>query len=163
MTSKTVQMILPIIATLMIASTVLGYQSLLNNGKLGEIVTSTWAVETGTLEKDVGQNVCFKAKIKNTGSLNATYIIAANWRETGTDDWETVGHVIISLGPGQYSEIKLLGSVNCTETMKGKYFDAKFILYDAETETVLDQKLTENAWHVRSTLVSGAIAAFWIE
>lgn len=45
----------------------------------------------------------------------------------------------------------------------GKYFDVKFILYDYETEGLLDQKEIDKAWHVKETIVTGTITGFWIE
>ena len=131
------------------------------SGTSGEIVSEAWAM-TEVLEKDVGETVCFKAKIKNTGNVNTTYLILAKWCEDETSSWETVGHVEVTLAPGEISEI-LVGNVDCTEPMKGKYFDAKFILYDKETENVLDQKELNKGFYVKSAVITGSIYGFWLE
>jgi len=164
MSDKTVKAIAPILVALALASVALSLEGLTNSGLRGEIVAPVWATEAGPLEKSVGECVSFKAKVKNTGSVNATYIIVAKWKEHGTEEWETVGiEDGITLSPGQYSEVFILGHVECTEAMNGKYFDAKFILYDAETETLLDEKYIPEAWLVRSVLVQGLIAGYWLE
>jgi len=66
------------------------------------------------------------------------------------------------LGPGQY-ETLVVGSVTCTEAMMGQFFDAKFVLKDAETMNVLDEKVLDKAWYVSEYIVSGSIISFWIE
>jgi len=139
--NKAVQAILPILAMLTVTSTVLSYQGLPNAGKSGVLVSSVWAMESVPVEKEVGQSVCFKVKVKNTGTVDATYIIVAEFKEHGTEEWQTVGHGDVSLSPGEYSEILVLGYVSCTEAMVGKYYDVRFVLYDAETEEPLDQKV----------------------
>lgn len=163
MSNKAVQAILPILAALMVTSTVLSYQGLLSTGKSGALVSSVWAMEFAPVEKEVGQSVCFKAKVKNTGTVEATYIIAAEFKEHGTEEWQTVGHGDATLIPGEYSEVFILGYVSCTEAMVGKYYDVRFVLYDAETEEPLDQKLIPEAWCVQASLALGTIAECWIE
>jgi hypothetical protein len=101
--------------------------------------------------------------IENTGTVEATYIVVAEHREHGTEEWETVGHGEATLSPGTYSEILVLGYVSCTEAMIGKYFDARFRLFEAETEEPLDQKEIPEAWHVQASLASGNIIECWIE
>jgi len=132
------------------------------SGASGLITVPAFATETQTLEKEVGQNAHFKAKIENTGNGETTYIIVAKWREHSTDGWESDYLADLRLGPGQ-SETLVVGGVECTETMMGKYFDVKFILYDSETETVLDEKVIDRAWHVKEMVVAGNIISFWIE
>jgi hypothetical protein len=150
------------LATLVIVSGALA-QGILNPGITGEIISTTWAMEMETLEKDVGQNVCFKAKIKNTGDLNGTYIIVAKFKQHDTDDWQIVGQKTLNLTSEQSSEILFIGNVECSEIMIGKYYDAKLVLYEEETETILDQKTIPEAWRVKSTMVSGLITGFWLE
>jgi hypothetical protein len=128
----------------------------------GQIILQASATEPQTLEKEVGQIVHFKACVKNTGNVEATYIIIAQWRVDGADTWESGGIADISLLPGHY-ETLYVGGVECTEAMMGEYFDVKFILYDHETENLLDQKEIDKAWHVKETIVTGAITSFWIE
>jgi len=164
MSDKTVKAMVPLLAALALVSVALSLEGLAGSALRGEIVTPAWAMEPQILEKDAGQCVSFSAKVKNTGEVNATYVIVAKWKEHGTEEWETVGvEDGIHLSPGQYSEIFILGYVECTEGMRGKYFDAKFILYDAETETMLDEKYVPEAWLVRSMVVQGAIAGYWLE
>jgi hypothetical protein len=119
-------------------------------------------MEIQTLEKEIDQCVQFKAKVKNTGNMETTYIIVAKWREHGSEEWESDGIADVRLSPGQ-AEILVVGSTECTDTMTGRYFDVKFILYDHETETMLDEKVIESAWHVNEILVTGSIINFWIE
>jgi len=161
--SRAVQAILPILAVLTVTSTVLSYQGLPNAGKSGALVSSVWAMEFVPIEKEVGQSICFKAKVKNTGTVDATYIIVAEFKEHGTEEWQTVGHGDATLSPGEYSEILILGYVSCTEAMVGKYYDARFILYDAETEEPLDQKVIPEAWRVQASLAQGTITECWVE
>jgi hypothetical protein len=60
-------------------------------------------------------------------------------------------------------ETMIIGGIECTESMAGKYFDVKFILYEAETETALDEKEIDRAWYVKEIVVLGSIDGFWIE
>jgi hypothetical protein len=154
-----------VLVLLVMAASTLNLQGLLHvndQGASGMIVTSAWAT-TEVLEKDVGQEVCFKAKIKNTGDVEATYLIVAKWCEDGESSWETAGQADITLAPGEYSEVLIVGSIDCTEDMKGKHYDVKFILYDHETKTLLDQEELDKAFYVRTTMISGAIHECWIE
>ena len=159
---KTLLTVLAVVATTVSLLNIQGLVNLERSGTSGEIVSETWAM-TEVLEKDVGETVCFKAKIKNTGNVNTTYLIAAKWCEDETSSWETVGHVEVTLAPGEISEIFIVGNVDCTEEMKGKYFDAKFILYDKETENILDQKELNKAFYVKSAIITGNIYSFWLE
>jgi len=164
MSNRSVKAVVPVLVAVALASAAFSFDGLLSSGLRGEIATTAWAMEPETLEKNAGQFVVFSAKVKNTGSVNATYVIMAKWREHGTEEWETVGvEDGISLSPGQCSEIFILGQVECAEGMSGKYFDAKFILYDADTETILDEKYVPEAWFVRSLSVQGIIAGYWLE
>ena len=45
----------------------------------------------------------------------------------------------------------------------GKYFDVKFILYDAETKRVLDEIEIDRAWFVKEIVVLGTIYGCGIE
>jgi hypothetical protein len=47
--------------------------------------------------------------------------------------------------------------------MMGKFFDAKFVLYDAETMNVLDEKVLDKAWYVSEYIVTGSIINFWVD
>jgi hypothetical protein len=160
MLNKTIKAFLPILVVLAIV--LVGSEGF-STGKRGQLISQTWAMETGHLEKEAGENVILKAKVKNTGDANATYIIAVEIKEHGTDYWEPVGLEDMTLSPGEYSEILVLGTISCTESMEGKYYDIRFVLYDAETEAILDQKYIPEAFNVTSTLPSGTIAAIWIE
>lgn len=66
------------------------------------------------------------------------------------------------LAPWQI-ETLVIGGVECMENMVGKYFDVKFIIYDAETERVLDEKEIDRAWFVKEIVVLGTIYGCWIE
>jgi hypothetical protein len=96
----------------------------------GQIIPLASASEPVTLEKEVGQTVHFKVKVKNTGNMEAVYIIVTMWREHGTEEWEPHGIEDIWLSSDEY-ELILLDGILCTENMADKYFDVKFILYDS--------------------------------
>lgn len=132
------------------------------SGVSGQIIPMAQATGDPSLEKEVGQTVHFKAKVKNNGQVEATYVIVAYWREDGTGEWVSGGIADVRLAPEQY-ETLVIGGIECTEIMVGKYFDVKFVLYDAETEMVLDEKVIEWAWLVKEKAVQGIIAGYWIE
>ena len=114
------------------------------------------------LEKSVEQTVNFNAKVKNIGDIETTYVIKALFRDDSGGDWETVGTQQVTLGPSEY-KVVIVGGIMCTETMCGKNFDVKFILYDLETEAVLDEKVIDKAWNVRETIAVGAIVEYWVD
>lgn len=128
----------------------------------GQIIPLASAMEAQALEKDVGQGVCFKAKVKNSGNVDTTYLIVVHWREDGADAWESGGLADATLSPGEY-ETLAVGCVECTEAMMGRHFDVRFALYEHGTETLLDEKEIDRAWHVKETMVDGSIIDFWIE
>lgn len=128
----------------------------------GQIIPMAAAMETGPLEKEVGQSVHFKVKIQNNGQLETTYIIVTKWRLHGTEEWESCGFEDLRLLSGQL-ETMIVGYVECTEWMVEKYFDVKFLLYEAETERLLDEKYVDKAWYVKEVTILGTIAGYWIE
>ena len=71
MSAKAIQVMLPVVTMLVIASAVLNSST----GMSGELVSTVWAMETGTLEKEAGQEVSFKVKVKNTGTAEAIFIV----------------------------------------------------------------------------------------
>jgi len=131
-------------------------------GTSGRLVPMVYATEIETQEKDVGDNVHFKVKVKNTGNVEATYLVCVEWKKDDSDDWESDGLADVRLGPEQY-ETLIVGSVMCTEAMMGQFFDAKFVLCDAETMNVLDEKVLDKAWYVSEYIVSGSIINFWVD
>lgn len=131
-------------------------------GVTGEFVPMASAMEVETLVKHVGEIVHFGAKVKNTGEIEAGYIVAVKWREHGTEEWETGGIEDAWLDPEQYGEFTI-GFVECAEWMVGKYFDVKFTLYQAETEQVLDVREISEAWVVEAYEVLGTLSNYWIE
>lgn len=132
------------------------------DGASGRIVPMVYATELETQEKDVGDYVHFKVKVKNTGNVEATFLVHIYWSEGGLGEWEADGLEDVRLGPGEY-ETLVVGSVECTEAMMGRFFDVKFVLYDAEADAVLDEKINERAWYVSEVIVSGSIVGFWVE
>ena len=132
------------------------------DGASGRIVPMVYATELETQEKDVGDYVHFKVKIKNTGNVEATFVVYVYWSEDGLGEWEPNGLEDVRLGPDQY-ETLVVGSVECSEAMMGRFFDVKFVLYDAEADAVLDEKIIERAWYVSEVIVSGNIVSFWVE
>ena len=103
-----------------------------------------------------------RLKLKTPGTWRRHNIIVAKWREDGTEAWESGGLEDVRLAPMQI-ETLVLGGVECTESMAGKYFDVKFVLYDTETESVLDEKEIDRAWFVKEIVVLGTIYGCWIE
>jgi hypothetical protein len=134
-----------------------------DSGVSGQFIPMASAMEEPQiLEKEVGKLVHFKAKIKNTGNKETTYVLVVKWREDGTEEWESGGLEDLRLAP-EHMETMIIGGVVCTESMARKYFDVKFILYEAETETALDEKEIDRAWYVKEIVVLGTIYGFWIE
>ena len=169
MTSKTIPRAYEILAILLmitVSVTGLTFQTMHQSGELGVtgqfVLMASATEEPQTLEKEVGQLVNFKARIKNNGNQETIYIIVAKWREHGTEEWESGGLEDLRLAPGEM-ETMVVGGVECCESMTGKYFDVKFILYDAETERVLDDHEIDRAWFVKEIVVLGTIYGCWIE
>ena len=169
MSSKNVQRAYELLAVLLMVAvsvtglTFQGVSQSSESGASGQFVPMASAMEeTQTVEKEVGQLVHFKAEIKNTGNRETTYVIVAKWREDGIEAWESGGLEDTRLAPWQ-KETLVIGGVECTESMAGKYIDVKFILYDAETERVLDEKEIDRAWFVKEIVVLGTIYGCWIE
>jgi hypothetical protein len=46
--------------------------------------------------------------------------------------------------------------------MAGKYFDAQFLLYEHETELLLDTIMLESVWYVNEPIVAGSIIGTWV-
>ena len=126
----------------------------------GELLPMASAMEED-LVKQVGQLVSFRVKIKNTGNQETGYIVNVLWREHGTGEWETACIEDIWLEPEQYEHIEV-GSIECAEWMSGKYFDVQFMLYDHETELLLDSAMLESAWYVKEPIIAGAIIDSWV-
>lgn len=169
MSSKTIPRAYELLAVLLMVTvsvTGLAFQGTHRSGEpgiSGQFIPMASAMEEiQTLEKEVGQMVHFKAKIKNTGNMETTYVIHAKWREDGTEEWESCGLEDLRLAPSQI-ETTVLGGLECTHEMVRKYFDVKFILYDAETEMILDEKEIDRAWFVKEIVVLGTIHGYWIE
>ena len=166
--SKTFPAVTPVIAVITmvaISMTALSFQALPQSdepGISGAIISPASAMEYQTIEKEVGQVVHIMAEIKNTGDVETVFVIVAKWREFGTEEWETAGIADAVLSPG-HLETLVVGYIECTETMVNKKFDVKLILYQAETEKVLDEKAIELAWHVKEIAVSGTLTGFWVE
>ena len=120
-------------------------------------------LESQTVEKEVDQYVHIKARIKNTGEDETSYLIIVKFSEDDFEAWEKVGLIDVKLSTGTESDILLLGKVKCSEAMIGKYFDVKVIVYRHETETVLDAKEIDKAWYVKETTASGAVTDLWID
>jgi flagellin-like protein len=155
--------ITPIIATILlfaITFTVAIGDTLIQPRKKGELLPLALAIEDG-LVKDVGDLVSFKVKIKNTGNQGTGYIVRVLWSEHETDEWETACIEDLWLEPEQYKEVEI-GSIECSEWMAGKYFDVQFILYEHETELLLDKAIIESAWYVNKPVVAGTIIGHWV-
>jgi hypothetical protein len=120
-------------------------------------------IETQTVEKEVGHYVHINARIKNTGEGETCYLIIAQISEDGVDAWEKAGLVDVQLSPGAESDTLLVGKVKCCEAMVGKYFDVKVLVYRCETESVLDAKEIDKAWHVTADTASGAVSDLWVD
>ena len=154
---------MPVIATILlfaITFTVALGETLLQPKNKGELLPMANAMEDN-LVKEVGDLVSFRVKIKNTGNQGTGYIITVLWREHGTGEWETACIEDIWLEPEQYEHIEV-GSIECAEWMSGKYFDVQFMLYEHETELLLDTLTLESAWYVKEPIVAGAIIDSWV-
>jgi hypothetical protein len=119
--------------------------------------------EYSTVEKVVGQYVHIKAKVKNTGDIEACYLIVAKWREDGSMEWEKAGIADVKLCPGTDSDVLLVGKILCEESMMGKCFDVKFVVYTLNKEFVLDEEEIDKAWCVTEGEINGTLTDFWVE
>ena len=168
MSNRALPAITPVIAVITmvaISMTAMSYQALPNSDQpaiSGAIISTASAMEYDTIQKEVGQEVHIMAEIRNTGEVETVYVIAAKWRQEGTEEWETAGVADARLSPGQL-ETLVVGFVECGENMVNKYFDVKLILYQAETEKALDEKMILRAWYVNEIVVGGAVTGFWVE
>jgi len=164
MAARTLSLTQKVLALVLLASMTglvyQGFQFPEEAGTRGRLVPMVYATELQTQEKDVGDYVHFK--VKNTGNVEATFIVCVYWSEDGLGEWEPDSLEDVRLGPDQY-ETLVVGSVECSEAMMGRFFDVKFVLYDAEADAVLDEKIIERAWYVSEVIVSGIIVSFWVE
>ncbi len=153
----------PILATILLFAVTFAVafgENLLQSRGNGQFMPLAYA--TGDdLVKEVGDLVSFKAKIKNTGNLGSGYIVVVLWSEHDSGEWETACVEDIWLEPGQYEHLEV-GSIECSEAMAGKYFDVKFMLYQHESEELLDSALIESAWYVTEPIIAGSIIESWV-
>lgn len=157
--------ILAIVMILAVSMTGLTYRNLSHSAESdssGKFIVPASAMEASTVEKEVGDIVQVKVKVKNTGNAETSYLIVVKWKEHGSEGWEHSLIEDIALSPGE-SELVVLGNVECSEAMMGKHFDVKLLLYEAEKERLLDEKEMLKAWYVKETIITGSIAEYWIE
>jgi len=128
--------------------------------KQGSLVPMASATEEG-LTKEVGGVVNFKVKVKNTGNTETGYIVIVKWSLTGEGEWETACVEDVWLEPDQYEHLEL-GCLEITEDMAGNYYDVKFLLYEYETEQLLDEETLESAWYVEEHIVAGTFVDAWV-
>ena len=155
--------LIPVMATILlfaITFTVALGETLIQPKNKGELLPMANAMEDN-LVKEVGDLVSFRVKIKNTGNQGTGYIVNVLWREHGTGEWKTACIEDIWLEPEQYEHIEV-GSIECAEWMAGKYFDVQFMLYEHETELLLDTLTMESAWYVKEPIIAGAIIDSWV-
>jgi hypothetical protein len=120
-------------------------------------------MEYSMVEKEVGQYVHIKAKVKNTGDIETCYLIVAKWREDGSVEWEKAGIADVKLCPGTDSDVLLVGKILCQESMMGKCFDVKFVVYSHDKELVLDEEVIDKAWCVTEGEINGTLTEVWVE
>jgi flagellin-like protein len=155
--------ITPVIATIILFAltfTVAIGETLIKPRNKGELLPLAYAIEDD-LVKEMGDLVSFSVKIKNTGNQGTGYIVMVLWSEHGTGEWETACIEDLWLEHGQYDQITV-GSIECSEWMAGKYFDAQFLLYEHETELLLDTVMLESVWYVNEPIVAGSIIGTWV-
>jgi len=128
--------------------------------KAGALIPMAQATET-QLTKKPGDTVNFKVKIMNTGTKATGYIVKVKYAEHGTSEWETAILEDSSLEPGAYKQMEL-GALELSKEMAGKYYDAQFLLMDAETGTLLDEAVLEKAWYVEEPITAGSIIDRWV-
>jgi flagellin-like protein len=160
---KTRKGLAPILATLILITITLTAalgSTMITPDNRGTLIPMVGAIENN-LVKEVGDLVNFKAKIKNTGNQESKYLIVVLWKEHEVEEWEQASIEDIVLAPDLTEHIEL-GSIECTPDMAGKMYDVQFILYDAETENLLDKKTIEMAWSVTEPIVAGSIIGHWI-
>ncbi|MBN2333974.1 hypothetical protein JXL21_00340 [Candidatus Bathyarchaeota archaeon] len=155
----------PVIATVILLAltlTVAFGETFLEIGSMrqGSLVPMAYATEE-SLTKQVGEEVHFKVKVKNTGNAETGYIVVAKWSVHGEGAWETACVEDIWLGSDQYEHMEL-GCIEVTEDMAGDYFDVKFMLYEYESEQILDEVTLEMAWYVEEPIVAGSLIDYWV-
>lgn len=148
----------PILVTVVLLALTLSVafgESLLDAAQMkrGSLVPMAYATED-SLTKEVGDVVNFKVKVKNTGNTETGYIIIVKWSLHGEGEWETACIEDVWLAPDQYEHMEL-GCLEVTEEMAGNYYDVKFLLYEHETEQLLDEQALEAAWYVEEHIVAG--------
>lgn len=75
----------------------------------GSIMPMAHAIEED-LVKNVGDQVHFKVKIKNTGSVGTGYLVVTMWSEHNTDEWDEARIEDMWLEPDQHEHIEM-GSI----------------------------------------------------
>ena len=118
------------------------------------------AIEEG-LVKEVDDLVSFQVKIKNTGNMGTGYVVYVLISEHDIDEWDEVALGDIWLEPEQQEHLEL-GNVEVSKWMVGVDFDVQFLLYDLETEKLLDSVTIESAWYVPELVVAGSIIGQWV-
>jgi hypothetical protein len=150
----------PVLVTLIVLVLALALGGSLLPQRSGSLVPVVYATKT-QLTKRPGETVNFKVKAMNTGTEATVYIVVAKYAEHGSDAWETAAEVDAMLEPGAYIHLEL-GGLEVTDEMAGKYYDALFLLLDAESEEILDQATLEDAWYVEEPIVAGSIIDKWV-
>ena len=135
-------------------------ETILVNQNRGAVIPMARALEE-ELVKEVGDLVSFRVKIQNTGNQGTGYLVYVMVSEHGASEWENVGLEDIWLEADQYEHLEL-GNMEVSEWMVGKYFDVQFLLYDHETEILLDSVIIESAWYVPEPIISGSIIGQWV-
>jgi len=155
----------PILVTVLLLALTLSVafgESLLDAAQIkqGSLVPMAYATEEA-LTKEVGDVVNFKVKVKNTGNTETGYIVIVKWSLHGEGEWETACIEDIWLAPDQYEHLEM-GCLEITEPMAGNYYDVKFLLYEYETEQLLDEETLEAAWYVEEHIVAGTFVDAWV-
>jgi len=153
----------PLLATIVLLaitmSVTLGETILVNQNR-GAVIPMARALEE-ELVKEVGDLVSFRVKVQNTGNKGTGYLVYVMVCEHGTGEWDNVGLEDIWLESDQYEHLEL-GNMEVSEWMVGKYFDVQFLLYDHETEILLDSVVIESAWYVPEPIIAGSIIGQWV-
>jgi hypothetical protein len=165
MMKKTRKGVAPIITTLFLVIITLSVaisasHQLTSPQKSGQLIPMAYAIND-QLTKQVGENVYFKVKIENTGTVESVYLLEVKIREHGTEIWETLFLEDIVVEPTEYGVIEF-GSMKCVEEMIGKHYDIKFLLSDPESDSILDEETVEQAWYVQEAVISASIIGYWI-
>jgi len=128
---------------------------------IGAMVSTVSASPDYPIQKNVGDIVYFKCKIKNTGSVTHDFNFLVQWAERGTSYSGGLMGGPITLDPNQESDVLELHHT-ITSDMAGKNYMVRFAVVDAADPNIIyDTKDIFYAFDVAQ--LSAVITSYWVE